>query len=1003
MSSRMASRSWTRWIAALAILFLACEPIPLKSTVTQQVGALTPSDTTGTLAAPTISPATNTYSSDQTVIITTGLAGAVIHYTTDGTNPTAASPVYSGSFVVAGSGTVKTIKAIVIRGSEKPSDAAVSVITINYQKVSTPVISGATSAALDHDVTISCATPGATVYYTIDGGAPTSFASSTSAKVTIVGPNTTKTIRAYAVKAGLLDSDAASGTFSTIYVLAPPVITPGTGSYSTDQLVTLTSTDAGTAIHYTIDKSDPTGSSPTYSTPISVAGDKTNITIKAIATKPGYVDSAISTAVIAINLSKVSTPTITGSTNSPTDQNVVIACATSGATVYYTINDPAISTSSSHFDAPATVPVPVVGPNKTVTIRAFAQKAGMVDSDAASGTFSTVYVLSAPTITPGSGTYSSDQAVTLSSPDAGTTIHYTLDGSAPSASSPSYSSALAVAGSGTTKTIRALATKPGYVDSAASSATLTITYPQVNTPSISPTSGVYSTDQAVTITCGTPGSTIYYTTDGSTPSSSSAVYSSSIPIAGSGTAKTIKALASHSGYQDSAVASQTITITYPVLGAPTFTPAGGTYTFDQLVTLGSSTSAVSPKMYYTLDNSNPTTSSPFLDTSLGQRLGLFGSGTSVTVMTFGTAAGYQNSPLGTASYTITYPSTGKIETLAGISASSLFNGEASAGSTDGAGTAARFNGPQAMTADGSGNLYVCDTVNNVIRMIDTAGNVTTLAGGGHAATLATANGLGSAATFKTLAGISYDATSGALFVADSGFGAIRSVGPGGYVSTVFSGAPLVSPTSVVAYPDYKSLYVTDAGPNNNKVYQILTAGIGSCTPLVGAGPAGSSDGGADTAYFNHPTGIQLAYDYYQQTNFFILTDLGNRTIRKVSLGGYATTLLGTGSTTLSSANSPLTPSAVQLSSSFATAVYGTNLYVVDSGNHQIAQYSIASFPSDVPLYTLMAGSGQGYLNGALGQAKLNNPAGVVATYHMSLKVYVADQGNQAIRVITPTP
>jgi formylglycine-generating enzyme required for sulfatase activity len=84
----------------------------------------------------------------------------------------------------------------------------------------------------------------------------------------------------------------------------------------------------------------------------------------------------------------------------------------------------------------------------------------------------------------------------------------------------------------------------------------------VATPSMTPAGGTFSSDQTVTISCGTSGATIYYTTDGTIPTISSAVYSSPIAVAGNGTVITIKAFATKVGMNDSTVASATYIVTH---------------------------------------------------------------------------------------------------------------------------------------------------------------------------------------------------------------------------------------------------------------------------------------------------------------------------------------------------------------------------------------------------------------------------------------------------------
>ena len=105
--------------------------------------------------------------------------------------------------------------------------------------------------------------------------------------------------------------------------------------------------------------------------------------------------------------------------------------------------------------------------------------------------------------------------MTLSDATSGATIRYTTDGSTPTASSPVYTGPIAVTQS---RTIRAIAMKSGMLNSAVASATYTV---QTATPTFNPPGGTYLLNLTVSISGATPGATIYYTTDGSTPTTSS--------------------------------------------------------------------------------------------------------------------------------------------------------------------------------------------------------------------------------------------------------------------------------------------------------------------------------------------------------------------------------------------------------------------------------------------------------------------------------------------------
>ncbi|MCL6459364.1 MAG: chitobiase/beta-hexosaminidase C-terminal domain-containing protein, partial [Gorillibacterium sp.] len=162
----------------------------------------------------------------------------------------------------------------------------------------------------------------------------------------------------------------------------------------------------------------------------------------------------------------------------------------------------------------------------------------------------------APTFSPVGGTYASAQSVGIASTTAGATIRYTTDGSEPTTASAKYVSPIMVAQN---TTIKAKASKDLMKDSTISSAIYVINVVnQVVQPVITPVTGTYTEAQNVTITSSTIGATIRYTTDGSTPTSTSGtVYSGpfNVPVTA-----TVKAIAYKSGMTDSPVASAIITI-----------------------------------------------------------------------------------------------------------------------------------------------------------------------------------------------------------------------------------------------------------------------------------------------------------------------------------------------------------------------------------------------------------------------------------------------------------
>lgn len=171
--------------------------------------------------------------------------------------------------------------------------------------------------------------------------------------------------------------------------------------------------------------------------------------------------------------------------------------------------------------------------------------------------------------------------------------------------------------------------------------------PATATPTASPAAGTYSSTQSVTLSDSTSGAVIHYTTDGTTPTSSSTTYGSPISVASS---ETIKALAVASGYANSAVGIFAYTIGTPTAATPTFSPAGGSYGSAQTVTISDATSGAA--IHYTTDGSTPTASSTTYSTPITTA-----NTGSTTINALAVASGYNNSAVGTATYTIATYST----------------------------------------------------------------------------------------------------------------------------------------------------------------------------------------------------------------------------------------------------------------------------------------------------------------------------------------------------------
>lgn len=266
----------------------------------------------------------------------------------------------------------------------------------------------------------------------------------------------------------------------------------------------------------------------------------------------------------------------------------------SGTTLDNTTDGSKPTTTSPMDIGPTTIPTASL-PETVRALAVLGDRAGSYTG----ATFRIAPALPSPTFSLAAGSYTTSQSVVLHAPVPGSTIHYTVDGTLPTAASPVYTSPIPV----TRRTsIIAFVTAAGYSQSPNSILTINIIPP---TPFISPAEGTFTTGQSVTITDATPGTTIYYTTDGSAPTTASAVYNSPITIPTAAVTETIRAFAVLNDVYGSATRA-TYTITPPA-PAPTLGPGNGDYTTSPLVTMTDSLPGT--QIFYTVNGSAPTSAS----------------------------------------------------------------------------------------------------------------------------------------------------------------------------------------------------------------------------------------------------------------------------------------------------------------------------------------------------------------------------------------------------------
>jgi serine/threonine protein kinase, bacterial len=308
-----------------------------------------------------------------------------------------------------------------------------------------------------------------------------------------------------------------------------------------------------------------------------------------------------------------------------------------------------------------------------------------------------------------------------------------------------------------------------------------------------------------------------------------------------------------------------------------------------------------------------------------------------------------------------------------------FAGTGLTGSANGSGSAASFKDPTGIAVDSAGNVYVADAGNNLIRVITPAAVVTTLAGDG---TVGSADGSASAASFSGPNGVAVG-SGGAVYVADSSNNLIRMVSSAGDVTTIAgtgaqgsangagSAASFFSPGGV-AVTATGEIFVADGG--NNLIREVSSAG--AVTTFAGDGLIGSADGAAADASFDLPYGVAV-----DSAGNLYIGDFNNNLVREVTSAGVVSTVVGAGDAMLDF------PAGVAVDAA-------GNVYIADSDNNVIREISAVGVISTV------AGNGTvGSADGSDGVATFDTPTGVAVD--AAGNIYVADGGNNLIRLITP--
>lgn len=520
--------------------------------------------TAPTVETPVFAPVAGTYADSVNFTLSCATSDAEIRYTTDGTEPTETSTLYTAPVTLTAT---TTVKAKAFKTAWFASETATAIYAVVYEPVLTVdattlnftstqlsqsfTVSG---AHLDNPIALTCSN----THFTLNPTTITTPNSNTVVTVTFDGTEpATGTI---SVTSGTLSAQVA---LTATAQLPAPVLTPATGN---DTLVTVTMncTVSGAEIRYTTDGTEPNATSTLYAAPV-VLNIPGTYTLKAIAMKADWENSEVTTGTYTVIEPSVG-DTVIYAVGFEAEEGFAASTVYNNTTVAFT--GPDGEQWGTYYGTPST--------NNHITgaqsmqMRWYSSAAGNIpytytNFDLSNVTHVTFVATSSNGLkvnvshsVDGGATFSNGEIFTLGS--SANTFDYVVDETG-SYDFVRLKFTIVLPETAPTATSRVV------IDSLVVFGVPGVTPTTVSAPVITPNDGFYYEPQTVSITCSDADAVIRYTTDGSVPTENSTVYSAPFTV---NTTTTVKAKAWKTGMNPSFVATTTISFPEQVTNIAAF-------------------------------------------------------------------------------------------------------------------------------------------------------------------------------------------------------------------------------------------------------------------------------------------------------------------------------------------------------------------------------------------------------------------------------------------------
>lgn len=504
---------------------------------------------------------------DSVMYVTCATEGVKIYYTTDGTNPTEKSTLYTEEGIKL----TENCRVQLVAVKDGMLNSSIEVVDVDFFTVEDPVI----------EIENLCfkaksATKGATLFYTLDGSSPFINGIKYTEPIPLVNDLTITMV-------GKKDNYNNSQVVSKSFVLEQWTCKPPTFTLKEDVLKIESQTE-NAVIYYTLDESEPSVKSLKY--PEGGIKLQGNGIVRAIATIDG---TMYNSEIKEYNVThfKVQTPEVTVDST-----KIVIKTDTEGATIYYTLTNEAPTLDNC---IKYTGPVKWTGEENTY-VRAFAMKDKYTTSDATGAYYFKVddYKCKDPVMT----WIEKDKVLQISCNTEEAVIYYTIDGTDPTKNSSKYTEPITL---NENRTVKAIAIWDGVLFNSQIK-TISSSLYQVEKPTLRVNDSL-----KVVLECATQGAKIYYTTDMDLDVVNDGIlYTTPIPFSED---MTIKFIARKDNFNDSETETKTLKVSAYTCNKPTISVQKGTADngYKNMVSIAAAEGCT---VYYTLDGNDPSIDSP---------------------------------------------------------------------------------------------------------------------------------------------------------------------------------------------------------------------------------------------------------------------------------------------------------------------------------------------------------------------------------------------------------